>query len=140
MAIKRSFRGAAFADYDNDGDVDVFLTALDDRGLLLRNDTSTKGHYLAIRLIGSDSNRDAVGTRVVLQSGGRKQTRERKGGGSYLSSSDARLHFGLGAQSVVERLEIRWPGGKVLILTDIAADRTITVQEGRGIVPPPATR
>ncbi len=81
MAIERSFRGAAFGDYDNDGDVDLFLTALDDDGLLLRND-STGGHWLEVQLVGASANRDGIGARVTVTAGGRAQVRERKGGGS----------------------------------------------------------
>jgi hypothetical protein len=134
LAILRSFRGAAFGDYDNDGDVDIFLTALDDEGLLLRNDSPSPGHFVQLHLIGGPSNRDAVGARVTLQAGGRAQIREHKGGGSYLSGSDPRLHFGIGEASAVERLQIRWPSGKTELLEKVPIDRLITVREGQGIV------
>ncbi|MCZ6915351.1 MAG: CRTAC1 family protein [Gemmatimonadetes bacterium] len=134
LAIARSYRGAAFGDYDNDGDMDVFATALDEEALLLRNDSPRRGHYLEIRLIGTDSNRDAVGTRVALTAGGRRQIRQRKGGGSYLSASDPRLHFGLGSSTTVDLVEIRWPGGKKAVVRDIPADRVITIREDRGVV------
>jgi len=134
LAIARSYRGAAFGDYDNDGDMDIFVTALGERALLLRNDSPRQGHYLEIRLIGTDSNRDAVGARVTITAGGRKQIRERHGGGSYLSASDPRLHFGLGGSRTVDLLEVRWPGGQKTAIRDVAADREITIREDRGSV------
>jgi len=131
LAPARSFRGAAFADYDDDGDVDVFLTALDEAGLLLRNDTPRADrHYLLLRLIGSRSNRDAVGARVSATWGTTRRIRERIGGGSYLSAHDPRLHFGLGTATRVDTLEIRWPSGQRDVLRDVAVDREITVREG----------
>ncbi len=138
LAVRRSFRGAAFADYDDDGDVDVFLTAIDDRALLLENVAPRPGHFLEVRLVGTRSNRDGVGARVQVTAGGGRQTRERNGGGSYLSASEGRLHFGLGAAAIVERLEVRWPSGALDVLAGVAADRTITVVEGRGEEPRPA--
>jgi hypothetical protein len=135
LAISRSFRGAAFGDYDNDGDVDVYVTALDEDGALLRNDTPRgDNHYLEIRLIGTESNRDAVGARVRVVAGGRAQIRERKGGGSYLSASDPRLHVGLGPHATADLVDIRWPGGKKSVLRDVPADRLITIREDRGVI------
>jgi hypothetical protein len=130
LAIERPFRGAAFGDYDNDGDVDIFVTAVDEAGLLLRNDTASPGHRLQVRLEGTTSNRDGVGARVSVTAGGKTWVRHRKGGGSYLSASDPRLHFGLGGASKVEVLEVRWPSGKTSVLKDIQADRLVTVREG----------
>jgi hypothetical protein len=133
MAAARSFRGAAFGDYDNDGDTDVVLTALDDAALLLRDDGDDKGHFLQLLLVGTRSNRDAVGARVTLTAGGRSWIRERKGGGSYLSASSPWLHFGLGQAARVERLEIRWPNGGREVLQDLAADRRLIVRQGEGV-------
>jgi hypothetical protein len=129
LAARHSFRAAAFADYDDDGDVDIALTTLDEAPLLLRNETRAPGHYLQLRLIGRGSNRDAVGARVTVVAGGRTQIRERQGGGSYLAASDPRLHFGLGAVAVAERVEIRWPDGGRQVLRDVAADRLLTVEQ-----------
>ncbi|HKQ62482.1 MAG TPA: CRTAC1 family protein [Candidatus Polarisedimenticolaceae bacterium] len=131
LQLERSFRGAAFADYDDDGDVDVALTALDDAALLLRNDTAEAGHWLEVRLVGTNSNRDAVGTRVTVTAGGRAQLRERKGGGSYLSASDGRLHFGLGSAARADELQVRWPGGRRQTMSDVAADQILTLTEPR---------
>ncbi len=130
LALKRSFRGVAFADYDEDGDVDLLVTTVDDEAVLLRNARSGAEHYLKIRLIGNRSNRDGVGARVIVNAGGRRQIRERIGGGSYLSSSDPRLHFGLNDSGTAERIEVRWPSGTVDVLTDVEVDRTITIEEG----------
>jgi hypothetical protein len=130
FAVRRSFRGAAFGDPDDDGDVDVLLTALDDAALLLRNDGPHAGHWLSVALAGKRSNRDGVGARVSVTAGGRTQIRERTGGGSYLSASDPRLHFGLGAATTVERIEVRWPSGTRDVLTGVAADRAVTIEEG----------
>jgi hypothetical protein len=131
LAIERSFRGAAFADYDDDGDVDVFVVALDEAPLLLRNDTPRRGHYLMVRLVGRESNRDGVGARVIVTAGGRRQIRERKGGGSYLSQSDPRLHFGLGTATIVDAVHVRWPSGRQDALREMAADQVLTITEGQ---------
>ncbi len=132
LAVERSWRGAAFGDYDNDGDVDVFLTALDDAGMLLRNDRAADGrHWLELRLVGTKSNRDGVGARVKVAAGGVTRIRERKGGGSYLSAHDPRLHFGLGEIGRVERVEVHWPSGQVDVIGDVHVDRMLTVREGQ---------
>ncbi|HXV75932.1 MAG TPA: CRTAC1 family protein [Candidatus Polarisedimenticolaceae bacterium] len=132
LALERSFRGAAFADYDDDGDVDVFLTALDDAPQLLRNDSPRAGrHYLTLRLIGQTSNRDGVGARVTTTIGSSQLIRERKGGGSYQSASDPRVHFGVGSATVVDRIEVRWPSGVADVLSDVPVDRELTIVEGQ---------
>ena len=130
LSVVRSFRGAAFGDYDEDGDVDVFVTAVDDAGLLLRNETTPRNRYLRVRLVGSVSNRDGVGTRVTVVAEGRRQIRERKGGGSYLSASDSALHFGLGQAPRADLVEVRWPSGRTDVLRDVAVDRVLVVTEG----------
>jgi hypothetical protein len=130
LSIKRSFRGAAFADYDEDGDVDVLLTAMDDRALLLRNDTKHEGHRLQLRLVGSVSNRDAVGARVSVTSAGREQIREVTGGGSFASASSNMLHFGLGPATRADLIHVRWPSGKIDVLRDVEVDRVLAINEG----------
>jgi hypothetical protein len=134
LAAKHSFRAAAFADYDNDGDMDFFVTALDEPGLLVRNDSKRSGSYLQIKLVGGTSSRDGVGARVIVTAGGVTRMRERKGGGSYLSAGDPRLHFGLGGAEKAEIVQIRWPSGTTDTLTDVTLDRSITVREGQGLV------
>jgi hypothetical protein len=129
LAVERSWRGTAFGDYDADGDIDMLITSIDGEVQLLRNDTPTGGHYLKIRLVGTTSNRDAVGTRVIVTAGGKSRIRERKGGGSYLSASARDLHFGLGQATRAEKVEIRWPSGRVTEMRDVAADQLLTVRE-----------
>jgi hypothetical protein len=132
FAIERSFRGAAFADYDQDGDVDVLVTAMDELALLLRNDGPGSGSFLEIDLEGTRSNRDGVGARVVVTVGERRIIRERKGGGSYLSASSPTLHFGLGKDvKRVSKVEVRWPSGITDTLTGLAVDRRIEIREGQ---------
>lgn len=125
-------RGAAGADFDNDGDVDLLIASLQDRPVLLRNDTPRQGrHWLSVRLIGLGENRDAIGAVVTARVGDTTMMRQRASGGSYLSQHDPRLHFGLGPHTRVDRLEIRWPNGARQVLTDIPADQFLTVrQEG----------
>jgi hypothetical protein len=137
LAIEKSSRGAAFGDYDNDGDVDVLVVNMNDRPTLLRNDTSSGNHWIAIRTIGnakagtvSKSNRDGIGARIRLTAGGRTQTAEVRSGGSYLSQNDARVHFGLGSAVRVDRVEITWPSGHVDTAAGLAADRFYTAREG----------
>jgi hypothetical protein len=130
--VLRSFRAAAFGDYDNDGDVDVFLTTLDDVPLLLRNETPRNGrHFLQVRLIGEKSNRDAIGARATLSYGGKTRIRERKGGGSYQSVEDSRLHFGVGTAAKVDTLHVRWPSGVTDVLKDVKVDQVVTIREGQ---------
>jgi hypothetical protein len=130
--VLRSFRAAAFGDYDNDGDVDIFLTTLDDVPLLLRNDTPRNGrHFLQVKLIGEKANRDAIGARVTLSYDGKTRIRERKGGGSYQSVEDTRLHFGVGNATKIDTLHVRWPGGTTDVLKDVAVDQVVTIREGQ---------
>ncbi len=130
LALARSFRGAAFADFDDDGDVDVYVTALNDRGALLRNDSPRAGSWLRVRLVGKSANRDGVGAAVTAVVGERRLLRLRTGGGSFLSASDPRLHFGLGSAERVDALEIVWPGGERQVVRGLAADREWTVRQG----------
>lgn len=140
--VVRSFRGAAFADYDEDGDVDILVTAIDDRALLLNNSAPGDRHWLQVSLEGRRSNRDGVGARVTVTSGGRRQIGERKGGGSYLSANSPRLHFGVGQAPRIDRVEVRWPSGIVDVFEDLAANQVLNVIEGEhstgaGIASPP---
>ena len=96
-------RGAAYGDVDNDGDLDVLVTNVDGAARLYRNELRSGHHWLSLRLVGTRANRDAVGARVQVFCGGSVQTRQRIGGGTYLSASDSRLHFGLGDCALVER-------------------------------------
>ncbi len=122
-------RGAAFGDYDNDGDVDVFVVNLHDRGVLLRNDRGNERHWISLYLIGTESNRDGVGARVTVETGDVVQVRQRTGASGYLSQNDPRLHFGLGERTTVDRIEVRWPSGMVQVLENLEADRVLTITE-----------
>jgi hypothetical protein len=132
LAVTKSSRGAAFGDYDNDGDIDILVVNMDDRPTLLRNDTDG-GHWLTIRLAGTRSNRDGIGAQIVVQAGGRRQTTAVHSGGSYISQDDMRAHFGLGTATKVDRVTIRWPSGHVDETSDLLADRFYVGQEGAGI-------
>ena len=133
LAVGHVGRGCAFGDFDNDGDVDIVLMAVDEPPVLLRNDVTGGHHWLKVRLIGTKSNRSAIGTRVLAHYSGRVQAQERMAQSSFLCSNDPRLHFGLGAAATVD-LEVRWPGGPKDKFTAVPADRLITIREGEGIV------
>lgn len=128
----RPGRGAAFADFDNDGDVDVLVNNVHEVPDLYRLDVTAPRSWVALRLVGVTSNRSAIGARVRLTAGGLTQVDEVRGGGSYYSQNDLRLHFGLGAASRVDRVEVRWPGGLEESFSDVAIDRIVTLKEGGG--------
>jgi hypothetical protein len=122
-------RGMAIGDIDNDGRVDA-VVATNDGGLhILHNETSTANHWLTLKLVGHKSNRDAIGAEIRLKSSAGLQMVTVATGGSYLSSSDKRAHFGLGADTSVASIEIRWPSGIVQTLREIAADQFLQVDE-----------
>lgn len=124
-----SARGAAFGDLDNDGDTDVVLAVLDGTPVVLRND-GTRNHWLGVRLAGAKSNRQGTGARVVIVDGtGRSQVMEASAAGSYLSSNDKRLLFGLGAATGVSYLEVRWPGNRTQRINNPQIDRYLTINE-----------
>ena len=131
FALRRVGRGTSFADYDSDGDIDLFILNLNGPPALLRNDGDHDNHYLLVNMVGTVSNRDGIGARVIIHVGGQTQHAEVQSGGSYLSHNDLRLHFGLGKAEGVDRLEVRWPSGTVQVLRDIAADQVLTVVEPR---------
>jgi len=112
LSLKRVSRGAAFGDYDDDGDIDVLVANVAAQPTLLRNDGAS-GHWVRLQLEGRDSNRAGIGTRVEVTSGGRVQTDEVRSGASYLSQSDVQLHFGLGTATSIERVVVYWPNGRV---------------------------
>lgn len=122
-------RGACFADYDNDGDTDVYILNLGGRGILVRNEGGNRLHWLTVRLVGTRSNRDGYGARIEVDAGGQRQLVEVQTGSGYLSSNDPRAHFGLGSQAVVEHLTVRWPSGTIQKLSDVRANQILTVVE-----------
>ena len=135
----RSSRGSAFGDFDNDGDVDVLVMNMNEAPLLLRNEyfsRSTRGpnNWLMLNLVGTKSNRSAIGARVTLKTGAQLQFQEVTSQSSYYSHNDHRLHFGLGQNKQADSIEILWPSGEREVLNDVAANRIVNVKEGSGIV------
>ena len=123
-------RGAAFADFFNDGHVDVVIGNNDDPPSLLRNTSDARNHWASFKLVGTKSNRDAIGARLAITAGGTTQIREIAGAGSYLSQSDLRAHFGLGAAARVSSVEVSWPSGLKQRFGDLQADRFYVLVEG----------
>jgi hypothetical protein len=129
----RASRGAAFGDFDNDGDVDILIMNMNEPPSLLRNDVKGGNHWLKVLLNGVASNRSAIGAQVVVTYGERKQVQAVMAQSSYLSVNDRRLHFGLGAEKTAS-LEVRWPNGSVERIAAVAADQLVVVKEGAGVV------
>jgi hypothetical protein len=127
----RAGRGVAFADFDNDGFVDVVVSNNGDPPTLLRNSANNGNHFLSFKLVGMKSNRDALGSRIRVTSGGISQIREIAGGGSYLSQSDLRANFGLAKNVVAESVEVTWPSGIHQVFHDVKADQFYLIEEGR---------
>jgi hypothetical protein len=130
-------RGAAFGDLFNDGHIDVVMNNVDGTPLLLRNVVKNGNHWVTFKLVGGPkSPRDAIGAKVFLTAGGARQRGDVFSGGSYASSSDLRLHFGIGAATKVDKVEIHWPSGAKEEIAAPAVDRIYTVVEGKGVVNP----
>lgn len=127
----KSARGGAYSDYDNDGDVDIVISNIDDRPQLLENIGGNAGHWLELKLIGTKSNRDAIGARAKLTSGALVQYDRVRAGGSYISGNDLRLHFGLGDHSAADSLEIYWPSGRKDRFSNVKANQILTITEPR---------
>ena len=130
LSTPKPSRGAAFGDYDNDGDIDALVVNVNSRPSLYRNDGGNRKSWIGFRLLGVSSNRDAIGARVEIEAGGRTQVGEVRSGGSYLSHSDMRVHFGLGSAKRVDRIRVRWPDGKTETLSGMNAGRYATIREG----------
>ena len=122
-------RGALFGDYDNDGDVDILVTQSNGPVTLLRNETGTQQNWVRIKTVGVVSSRDGIGTRLTLTAGGHTQIQEISRAASYLSSHDGRCHFGLGAHTTVDRLEVRWQSGVVQVFEGLRMNQEHVIYE-----------
>ena len=122
-------RGACFGDYDNDGDIDAYIVNLNDRGAFLRNNKGNQNNWITLNLVGTTSNRDGIGARVKVTSGNKVQTAQKKSTTGYLSQNDPRMHFGLAKNEIVDRIEIKWPSGKLQVLENIKVNQILTVKE-----------
>jgi hypothetical protein len=136
-----SGRGCAFGDFDNDGDVDVLVMNMNEPPQLLRNEYNSdrgsgRNSWLTLKLIGTSSNRSAIGARVRVESGGHVQVQELTSQSSYYSRNDPRLHFGLGSARRADRVEIRWPNGQTETILNLAGNQIAIIQEGKGVIRP----
>jgi hypothetical protein len=127
-------RGAAVGDYDNDGHLDIAVAIVNGAPVLLKNGGEDRNHWISIKLVGTKSNRDALGARVTVTAAVRSQTEEIRSGGSYLSQSDLRAHIGLGSVNSVDQMEIAWPSGGRERIGPLSADSFITIKENAGVV------
>ena len=122
-------RGTLFGDYDSDGDVDILVTQNRGPVTLLRNETETQNNWVSVKTVGVISNRDGIGTRATVKTGGHTQTQEVNPGSSYMSTHDARCYFGLGANTTVDRLELRWQSGVVQVFENLPANQEHVISE-----------
>jgi hypothetical protein len=135
VAARHPSRGCAFGDFDNDGDLDIIIMNINEPPSLLRNDAPGENHWLKIKLVGTKSNRSAIGARVLLRYGKKVQAQEVMSQSSYLSNNESRLHFGLGQETSAD-VEIRWPSGHQERFNDLPADHLVTIKEGSRIFTP----
>ena len=132
VTTPKAGRGAAFADFDNDGDVDVIVNNLHDTPDYFRLDQSGERQWITLKLVGTRSNRSAIGATVRVVTADAEQRQEVRGGGSYYSQNDLRLHFGLGQNRAVDRVIVRWPDGVEETFTNLAINRAHTLTQGKG--------
>jgi hypothetical protein len=137
IAERFSSRGAAFGDYDNDGGIDALVLNMNDLPSLLHNEGGNKQNWIKIKLVGTKCNRSAIGARARVVIGNHSQMDEVHSGGSVMSQSDLRLHFGLGKAQTVDLIEVKWPTTqKIERFTQVKANQILTIREGDGIVEP----
>ena len=134
LLAKRVSRGLAVGDLFNDGNVDIVVEDLEGSPMILRNPGVAGRHWVSFKLAGTKSNRMAIGARIKVVAGGMTQSDEVRSGGSYLSQSDFRLHFGLGSAKKIDAIEVRWPSGKVDTRMDLAADTFYEIREGEAMI------
>ena len=140
VTIPRAGRGAAFGDFDNDGDVDVAVNNVHDRPNLYRLDAPADAAWTELKLAGTTSNRSAIGARVRIVAGGVTLVREVRGGGSYYSQNDLRVHAGLGDATRIDRVEVRWPNGAEELWREVPVRQIVTLVEGKGHAAPKISR
>jgi hypothetical protein len=126
--------GCAFGDFDNDGDLDILIFNMNEPPSLLRNDLKGNHHWLKVKLVGTKSNRSAIGARVLVRYGSRTQAQEVLSQSSFYSCNDSRLHFGIGAATAAD-VTVRWPSGTNETYPAVKCDQLITIRETKGIVP-----
>jgi hypothetical protein len=134
VTAQHSSRGCAFGDFDNDGDMDILIVNMNEPPSLLRNDVHPKHHWLKVKLVGTKSNRSAIGARVLARYSGHTQAQEVVSQSSYFSCNDTRLHFGLG-DALEADLSITWPSGLVEQYHAVKGDQLVTIKESHGVVP-----
>ena len=136
FSAKRSGRGLAVLDYDNDGDLDIIISHVDLQAsaTLLSNEGGNKKHWLGLTLKGEKGIASAIGAKITVTAGGKKQVFVNQWTSGYLSNNDQRLHIGLGKQKLISKLEVKWPNGKQEVYENIKSDRYLTIIEGKGIV------